>query len=138
FVILMFVKNMDGWLNYALTGIDGLKETLSGNVDVWTWLDQLWTKVQQVAAHLMAKDTSTYVKTDGAIGALFTYGGGVVALLAASIAFLMAEITLKMLAVTAPLFIFCLMFGFLRQMFNSWLQLIISSCLILLFGSLAL
>lgn len=30
FVILMFVKNMDGWLNYALTGIDGLKETLSG------------------------------------------------------------------------------------------------------------
>ena len=50
----------------------------------------------------------------------------------------MAEITLKMLAVTAPLFIFCLMFGFLRQMFNSWLQLIISSCLILLFGSLAL
>ena len=45
FVILMFVKNMDGWLNYALTGIDGLKETLSGNVDVWTWLDQLWTKV---------------------------------------------------------------------------------------------
>lgn len=138
FVILMFVKNMDGWLNYALTGIDGLKETLSGNVDVWTWLDQLWTKVQQVAAHIMAKDTSTYVKTDGAIGALFTYGGGVVALLAASIAFLMAEITLKMLAVTAPLFIFCLMFGFLRQMFNSWLQLIISSCLILLFGSLAL
>lgn len=138
FVILMFVKNMDGWLNYALTGIDGLKETLSGNVDVWTWLDQLWTKVQQVAAHLMAKDTSTYVKTDGAIGVLFTYGGGVVALLAASIAFLIAEITLKMLAVTAPLFIFCLMFGFLRQMFNSWLQLIISSCLILLFGSLAL
>lgn len=33
FVILMFVKNMDGWLNYTLTGIDGLKETLSGNQD---------------------------------------------------------------------------------------------------------
>lgn len=138
FVILMFVKNMDGWLNYTLTGIDGLKDTLSGSVDVWTWMDQLWTKVNQVAAHLMYLDKSKYVKVDGGLGSFYTYAGGVIALLAASITFLMAEITLKLLAVTAPLFIFCLMFGFLRQMFNSWLQLIISSCLILLFGSLAL
>lgn len=138
FVILMFVKNMDGWLNYTLTGIDGLKETLSGNQDAWSWLDQLWTKVQQVAAHIMSKDTSTYVKTDGAIGSLLTYAGGILALCACAITFLMAEITLKVLAVTAPLFIFCLAFGFLRQMFNSWLQLIISSCFIFMFGSLAL
>lgn len=52
--------------------------------------------------------------------------------------FLAAEVTLKLLTVTAPVFIFCLMFGFLRQMFNSWLQLIFSSCLIFMFGSLAL
>ncbi|ECW7639363.1 type IV secretion system protein [Salmonella enterica] len=138
FVILMFVKNMDGWLNYALTGIDGLKDTLSGGADVWKSCDELWIKVQQVAAHLMYQDKSTYVKTDGAIGSLFTYAGGVFALLAAAITFLMAEITLKLLAVTAPLFIFCLSYGFLRQMFNSWFQLIISSCLILMFGALAL
>lgn len=138
FVILMFVKNMDGWLNYALTGIDGLKDTLSGGADVWKSCDELWIKTQQVAAHIMYQDKSTYVKTDGAIGSLFTYAGGVLALLAAAITFLMAEITLKLLAVTAPLFIFCLSYGFLRQMFNSWLQIIISSCLILMFGSLAL
>lgn len=138
FVILMFVKNMDGWLNYALTGIDGLKDTLSGGADVWKSCDELWIKTQQVASHLMYQDKSTYVKTDGAIGSLFTYAGGIIALLAAAITFLMAEITLKLLAVTAPLFIFCLSYGFLRQMFNSWLQLIISSCLVLMFGSLAL
>lgn len=129
---------MDGCLNYALTGIDGLKETLSGNVDTWTWLDQLWTKTQKIAAHLMQLDTSKYVKVDGGIGALLTYAGGILSLLAAAITFLMAEITLKLLAVTAPLFIFCLFYGFLRQMFNSWLQLIISSCLVLMFGALAL
>lgn len=138
FVILMFVKNMDGWFDYATTAIDGLKETLSGNVDTWTWLDQLWTKTQQVAAKLMQLDTSTYVKVDGGIGALLTYAGGILSLLAAAITFLMAEITLKMLVVTAPLFIFCLSYGFLRQMFNSWLQTIISSCFILMFGALAL
>lgn len=138
FVILMFVKNMNGWFDYTVSAIDGLKDTLSGNVDVWTWLDQLWTKTQQVAAKLMQLDKSDYVKVDGAIGAFLTYAGSILALLAAAITFLMAEITLKLLVVTAPLFIFCLSYGFLRQMFNSWLQLIISACLVLMFGALAL
>ncbi|EAS1756001.1 type IV secretion system protein [Salmonella enterica subsp. enterica] len=137
-IILMFVQNASGWLNTSLVAIDGLKDSLAGNNDAWLWLDQLWTKVQQVAAHVMSKDTSTYVKTDGAIAALFTYFGGILALVACAIVFLAAEVTLKLLTVTAPVFIFCLMFGFLRQMFNSWLQLIFSSCLIFMFGSLAL
>ncbi|AGT26778.1 MULTISPECIES: type IV secretion system protein [Enterobacterales] len=138
FVILMFVKNMDGWLNYALTGIDGLKETLSGGANVWKSCDELWLKTTQAAAHIYSKDTTDYVKVPGMMGALFVYAGGILSLLAAAITFLMAEITIKLLAVTAPLFIFCLSYGFLRQMFNSWLQLIISSCLVLMFGSLAL
>ncbi len=62
-IILMFVQNAGGWLNTSLVAIDGLKDSLSGNNDAWLWLDQLWTKVQQVAAHVMSKDTSTYVKT---------------------------------------------------------------------------
>ncbi|WP_454552405.1 type IV secretion system protein, partial [Escherichia coli] len=40
--------------------------------------------------------------------------------------------------VTAPIFVLCIAFGFLRQMFNSWLQLNFSSLLIFLFGALAL
>ncbi|HEA4889539.1 TPA: type IV secretion system protein [Escherichia coli] len=43
-----------------------------------------------------------------------------------------------LLAVTAPLFIMCLMFGVFRQMFNSWLQLNLSSVLVFLFSSLGL
>ena len=138
FVILMFVKNMDGWLNYTLSAIDGLKETLSGGANVWKSCDELWLKTTQAAAHIYSKDTTDYVKVPGMLGALFVYTGGILSLLAAAITFLMAEITLKLLAVTAPLFIFCLSYGFLRQMFNSWLQLIISACLVLMFGSLAL
>lgn len=138
FVVLMFVKNMDGWLNYTLSAIDGLKETLSGGANVWKSCDELWLKTTQAAAHIYSKDTTDYVKVPGMLGALFVYTGGILSLLAAAITFLMAEITLKLLAVTAPLFIFCLSYGFLRQMFNSWLQLIISACLVLMFGSLAL
>jgi type IV secretion system protein VirB6 len=85
--------------------MDGLKETFAGG-DPWKWVDELWEKVQQVAAYLMSKDTSTYVKTDGAIAAILTYAGGILALLLTSIVYLAAEVTLKMLAVTAP----CLLF----------------------------
>ena len=136
-LILVFVRNMGGWLDSANQAIDGLKETFAGG-DPWKWVDELWEKVQQVAAYLMSKDTSTYVKTDGAIAAILTYAGGILALLLTSIVYLAAEVTLKMLTITAPLFIVCLSFGFLRQMFNSWLQLIFSSCLIFLFCGLAI
>ncbi|HBA8604282.1 TPA: type IV secretion system protein [Escherichia coli] len=136
-LILIFVKNMGGWLDSATQAIDGLKETFAGG-DPWKWLDQLWAKIIQVAKLLMSKDTSTYVKTDGAIAALLTYAGGILAMLVTSIVYLVAEVTLKILTVTAPLFIVCLSFGFLRQMFNSWLQLIFSSCFIFLFGGLAI
>ncbi|EGH26372.1 conjugal transfer protein, partial [Pseudomonas amygdali pv. mori str. 301020] len=47
-----------------------------------------------------------------------------------------ADVTIALLSITAPLFIFCLMFGFLRTMFNNWLQLIFSSILTVLFASL--
>lgn len=136
-MVTIFITNMGGWLESSFGAIDGLKESFAGG-DPWLWLDQLWTKTQQVAAFLMSKDPSTYVKTDGAIAAIFTYAGGIVALLLCAIVYFSAEVTLKILTVTAPLFILCLSFGFLRQMFNSWLQLIFSSLLIFLFGALAL
>ncbi|WP_227541298.1 type IV secretion system protein [Klebsiella pneumoniae] len=89
--------------------------------DPWKWVDELWEKVQQVAAYLMSKDTSKYVKTDGAI-IFINICWRIIALLT-NLSHL-AEVTIKILTITAPLFIICLSFGFLRQMFNSWLQLI--------------
>ncbi|HHR6174045.1 TPA: type IV secretion system protein [Providencia alcalifaciens] len=136
-IILMFIKNSGGWLSASTDAIYGLRDTLAGG-DPWKWMDQLWVKTSQVAAHIMSKDTSTYVKVDGGIGSFLTYFGGLAALLTCSFVFFAAEITLLLLTTTAPIFILCLMFGFLRQMFNNWLQLIFSSLFIVMFGSLAL
>ncbi|EED6798162.1 type IV secretion system protein, partial [Salmonella enterica subsp. enterica serovar Enteritidis] len=136
YIILLFVKNTGGILTSATDAIDGLKNTLAGG-DPWVWMDQLWVKVIQVATLIFDKDTST-VPVAGGIGALLTYVGGVLALLLCSIVFAAAELTLLLLSVTAPIFIMCLMFGFLRQMFNSWLQLNFSSLLVFLFAALAL
>ena len=137
-IILMFIKNSGGWLDASTQAIYGLRDTLAGEASPWKWMDQLWIKTAQVAAHLKHLDTSTYVPVDGGLAALFTYLGGLISLMLCAIVFFAAEITLLLLTTTAPIFIFCLMFGFLRQMFNNWLQLIFSSLLIVMFASLAL
>ncbi|MEX9225585.1 type IV secretion system protein [Providencia rettgeri] len=137
-IILMFIKNSGGWLDASTQAIYGLRDTLAGGANTWEWMDQLWVKTAQVAKYLKALDTSTYVPADGVVAALSTYLGGLISLMLCALVFFAAEITLLLLTTTAPIFIFCLMFGFLRQMFNNWLQLIFSSLLVVMFGSLAL
>ncbi|HGJ5854661.1 type IV secretion system protein [Arsenophonus nasoniae] len=137
-LIMMFMMNIGGYLDLSIQAIDGLKNGLSGKDNVWAWLDQLWIKGQQISAKLMELDTSTYVKTDGMIGTFFAWAGIYFALLSVTIVFLSSEITLLLLAVTAPVFIFCMLFGFLRTTFNNWMQAILSSVFTVMFASLAL
>lgn len=137
-LIMMFMMNIGGYLDLSIQAIDGLKNGLSGKDNVWAWLDQLWIKGQHISAKLMELDTSTYVKTDGMIGTFFAWAGIYFALLSVTIVFLSAEITLLLLAVTAPVFIFCMLFGFLRTTFNNWMQAILSSVFTVMFASLAL
>ncbi|HGT9857426.1 TPA: type IV secretion system protein [Escherichia coli] len=136
-VIFMFVSNFDGWTNSAIEGIESLKTTLSGGADPWRSLDQLWFKSYQLATKLKALDTKKF-SLQGDVAAWYTWAGAIIALLPTSLVFLASEISLKLLTITAPLFILFLMFGFLRQMFNNWLQTIFSSILTLMFATLVL
>lgn len=137
-VMMMFMSNIGGYLTLSVDAIEGLKNGLSGNNSVWIWLDELWLKGQHISAKLMELDTSTYVKTDGMIGSALLWVGIIFALVISGLVFLIAEISILLLTTTAPVFIFCLMFGFLRTMFNNWLQAIFSSILTVMFGSLVL
>ncbi|MCZ8812488.1 type IV secretion system protein [Escherichia albertii] len=134
-IIILFVKNIDGFLSAAIDAIDGMKITLAGG-DPWLWMDQLWVKTLQVSTIIYGNDKDT-IALAGGIGALFTYIGGLLAMLACGMVFLMAEVTIKALTVTAPLFIMLVAFGFLRQMFNGWFGLIFNALLVYLFGGLA-
>jgi type IV secretion system protein VirB6 len=136
-IITLFITNAGGWLDLTITAIDGLKKGLAGG-DPWKMLDELWIKIQQVAAKLLQLDTHKYVKMAGGISALMTLVGGGLMLVVTALVYLAAEYTILLLCVTAPVFIFCLMFGFLRQMFNNWLQAIFSSILTIMFASIVM
>ena len=139
-LILAFINNTSGYLTATLDAVEGLKNGLSGNESggVWAKLDSLWEQTQRLASTIKAKDTSTYVKVEGGLGAMMVWTGSVILMAISALVFFAADVTLLMLGLTAPLFIFCLMFGFLRTMFNNWLQLIFSSILTVMFASLVI
>ncbi|MDR5617851.1 type IV secretion system protein [Arsenophonus sp.] len=137
-IMMMFMSNIGGYLTLSIQAIEGLKHGLSGQGNAWVYLDELWLKGQQISARLMKLDTSTYVKTDGMIGSGLTWFGIIAVLVGTALIFLIADLSIILLTTTAPVFIFCLMFGFLRTMFNNWLQSIFSAILTVMFAALVL
>lgn len=135
-IVLAFVMNYGGYLSMALGAVDWLKESFMGGDKLFSMLDDQLELAQKLAGTIYALDDSDYVPLAGGIGALLVWVGAGIALLVAGLILLIAEVTLKLLSITAPIFIFCVMWGFLRQMFNQWLQLVFANILVVLFVGL--
>lgn len=140
-LILAFVINASNYLTFVVGSIEDFKNGFGGGGagdNIWVVLDTLWEESQKLGASLMELDHSTYVKTDGFLGQALVWGGTMVVLIIATIVNLGAEIMLLLMEATGPIFIFCLMYGFLKPMFNNWLQVIFTAILTLLFSSLSI
>ncbi|EPA9649377.1 type IV secretion system protein, partial [Escherichia coli] len=134
-LITTFALNRDGWLDMAVAAIQGLKDGVSGDDNVWALLDTVWEKAQTLGQTLFSMDTSTYVKLNGGFAEVLVWGGAIVLLLAATFVNLLAEITILLMTTTAPLFIFCLLYGFLKPMFDNWLKTIFAAILTIMFSA---
>ncbi len=136
-IILAFITNASGYLTMSNEAIKGLKTFFNGGE---VGLGLLDSRLEAVAVHAI----DIWEKADGikdSIVAVFQVIGFVPLLLgfiACGAMLIYTEITLQILLATAPLFIFCLMWGFLRDSFNRWLSAIISNCLIILFTNVVL
>ncbi|MFS1538337.1 MAG: type IV secretion system protein [Candidatus Phlomobacter fragariae] len=137
-IILMFIQNIDGYLTAATDALQGLKEEFAGRNSVWKTLDHLFDSTQKLGKTIHDLDPSTYIKDEGIIGQALVWAGSMILMVVSAVVFITAEVTMKLLVVTAPIFIFCLMFGFLRTMFNNWLKALFSSVLTILFATLVI
>ncbi|KGA21929.1 conjugal transfer protein TrbL [Pectobacterium brasiliense] len=137
-LIMTFVLNLDGWLDLAISSINGLTDGVSGDDNVWVLLDTVWAKAQTIGQKLYQQDDSTYVKLNGGIAQLLVWGGAIVTLLFGSAVNLLAGIIIVLMTTTAPLFIFCLLYGFLIPMFNNWLKIIFTVILTIMFSALSI
>lgn len=137
FLILMFVINLGGWLDISIGAINGLKDGVSGNDNVWVLLDSLWSKAQELGSALYDKDDSTYFKFEGGLAEFLVWFGAIILLVITTAVSLLAEITILLMTTTAPIFIFCLSYGFLKPMFNNWLGTIFTAILTIMFSALS-
>lgn len=137
-IILSFVANVSGYLDGVIDAINGLKEGFSGSENIWALLDTLWNKAKVLGKTLHDLDNSTYVKDEGFISQAYVWSGVGVLMIVTAFVSMVAEVMILLLSITAPIFIFCLMYGFLRPMFNNWLQNIFAAILTILFSALSL
>lgn len=137
-IIMTFVTNASGYLDATIAAINGLKDGFSGGENIWEILDTLWQNAQDLGQHLYIMDNAMYVKLNGGFAEFLVWGGTMATLIVSTIVNLCAEIILLLMATTAPIFIWCLMYGFLRDMFNNWLKNIFTVILTLLFSAYSL
>lgn len=140
-IILGFLENGGSYLGMVNDVVfnlrDGLVQSITDNdsVNIYATLDNIFEATQKLSALLFVSDRSL-TPIEGLFAAALAWAGGICSILASATVLITAEISLRILLITAPIFIFCLMFGFLRQMFNSWLNLIFSNVLTIMFVSL--
>lgn len=139
-IIVAFMMNYGGYLDNSLAIIDDLKTSLtgfSGNGIAGLMDDQLELGAD-IAGQLFDLDKSEYVPLEGAVASGFAWIGIAISLFVPFIIFITTTITLKLLTVTAPIFVFCLLYNFLRNTFNQWLQLILANILTVVFIGISL
>ena len=138
-IVYVFVTNAGGYLNILSDGIKGLNDGLATGAgsSAWSLLDKQWEVTQRLAETVKSLDTD-YFSITGAIASLMIWIGTGVVLVISSLVLLIAKIALTLLLTTAPVFIYCLTFPFLRQTFNNWVQNVLSSILTVMFASLVI
>lgn len=128
-IILSFVANFSGYLDGVIDAINGLKEGFSGSDNIWQLLDSLWGKAKVLGKTLHDMDNSTYIKDEGMTAQFYVWLGIFVLMIITAFISMIAEVMVLLLSITAPVFIFCLLYGFLRPMFNNWLQNVFAAIL---------
>lgn len=131
-IILAFISNTGGYLTMTNEAVDGLKGFFAGGVSGFSLLDEKIGGVAKLASEIW-KDASGIKDSVIAVFRVIGLLPLLLGIVTAGAMLVFTEITLKLLLATAPIFIFCLMWGFLRDSFNNWLSAILGNCLIILF-----
>lgn len=136
-LIFMFVSNANGWLDLSVNAVNDIKSFLSGSDNLYTSIDNRVNDYVAIATLIMKQIQGAGVMNFSiiifqAINFILTLPL-LIGIVLNGIVVIISDVCLKVLIATAPLFIFCLMWGFLRDMFAQWLQAIVGNCLIILF-----
>ncbi|MDR2341611.1 MAG: type IV secretion system protein [Campylobacteraceae bacterium] len=131
-VIIAFISSADTWLAMSIAAINDLHEWAGGGINLFADLDK------QVSLSITIDNNFKSFNADSIYPFIITakWIGLGLGLAVPFFIMMMAKISLQLLIITAPIFIFCRLFGFMKGMFDGWLRLIFTNILIVLFITL--
>ena len=133
-IAITFALNVDGWLTLVTEAMNGLHSWAGGGVSLFSELDALFEATVKLENALSDKGNMVSAFFYGVI----IYAGFIVGSLPALFLIITTTFTLKILILVAPFMFFALMYGWTKNMFTQWLNLIIANTLTVLVVSLIL
>lgn len=133
-IAITFALNVDGWLTLVTEAMNGLYSWAGGGVSLFSELDALFEATVKLENALSDKGNMVSAFFYGVI----VYAGFIVGSLPALFLIITTTFTLKILILVAPFMFFALMYGWTKNMFTQWLNLIIANTLTVLVVSLIL
>lgn len=133
-IAITFALNVDGWLTLVTEAMNGLHTWAGGGVSLFSELDALFEATVKLENALSDKGNMVSAFFYGVI----VYAGFIVGSLPALFLIITTTFTLKILILVAPFMFFALMYGWTKNMFTQWLNLLIANTLTVLVVSLIL
>ena len=137
--IIFTIATSGHWLSLIDSAITGLRNGLAPGPDPITMFKNV-DKIMMIAVEHVKDGYSGYsdfpILINNYVCVILISLGVLCLLLSIGVTLLINIYMLKFLLAIAPIFIFCLSFQFIRQMFNNWLQLIFANILTYVFLSL--
>ncbi|HEN3303483.1 TPA: type IV secretion system protein [Yersinia enterocolitica] len=131
-LILMFVTNVGGLLDSASNAIEGLQDFASNGSDIWGILDTRVNNILTLAANIWDQ-ADGIVSGLTAVLQLLSLLPLLLGLVVIAKELILTTITLMLLIIVMPIFIFCLMYGFIKPMFSRFLGAVLANVLKILF-----
>ncbi len=132
-MIVVAVVFSPTWISLVTNAIDGLNSWASGSISIYTRLDEVSKTVMDLYNKLdtMGPSIWGFHPIGFSAGVIILIVFAIFAIIT-TIVIIYATVTLKILVMLTPIMIFTLAFGWLKQLFSKWLELIISNTITIL------
>ncbi|WP_299383940.1 type IV secretion system protein [Helicobacter sp. UBA3407] len=135
---ITFALNLGGWLDLAISAMDGVYEWAGGGTQMYANLDIMFANTIKMTNTIWAKSSGLKDSFMAVVAMLLCYIGFLVAAVPTLAILVVTTFTQTMLVISAPIVFWLLIFKSTKNVFTQWIGLLLSNTLVILLVGLFL
>lgn len=135
---ITFALNLGGWLDLAISAMDGIYEWAGGGTQMYANLDTMLINTIELADSIWTKTSGFKDSFMAVVAMLLCYIGFLVAVVPVLAIVVVTTFTQTMLVISAPIVFWLLIFKATKSVFTQWIGLLLSNTLVILLVGLFL